>query len=161
MTSTEDAMTPESFKGEVHRAFTAYVKCATELLQKPESLKDHLVHDTPRIAYIDPGWRLRSLVEKAEASEEFVGLASATERDSASALQLKNFFRRSRFYLRAFNREPPMPDSIFEHFWSARFRRTVKTMNLRLIHGIEYGLTFENQCVDCGFLRSKDLPRTN
>src|SRR5215471_12023338 len=147
----------ESLKDKVRQAFTAYVKYASDFLRRTESTDPHTTK--LRIAYIDPGSRLRSLVEKAEESNEFVTLADATGRafvaENASdvessrsecVLELQDFFRRSRFYLKAFSGKLTSPDDIFEQFWSAKSLRTVKTTTLRLMHGV----TFESWCVDCG-----------
>ena len=152
----------ESSQPELKEAFTAYVKHATDILRRSESSKAGGVSDPVKISYIDPGWRLRSLVDKAEKSVAFSNLASAAERaitaendanvkpsDSDCSVCLKHFFRRMRFYLRAFSGERLKADSIFDHFWSAIWSRTVKTTKLRLIYGQEYGLTFESQCIDC------------
>ena len=139
-------MTTKSFKAQVDQAFTAYLIHATAVLQQPQSLKQRMT----RVAYIDPGARLRTLVEEAEDSAEFAELSSAMHQalpqQNYSDGMLKTFLRRSRFYLRAFNGEQLSPDELFNRLCSGLFQRSVKTTIMRILVGVN----FASRVVDCG-----------
>jgi hypothetical protein len=139
-------MTTKSFKAQVDQAFTSYLKHATAVLQQPQSLKQRMT----RVAYIDPGARLRTLVEEAEDSAEFAELSSAMHQalpqQNYSDGMLKTFLRRSRFYLRAFNGEQLSPDELFNRLCSGLFQRSVKTTIMRILVGVN----FASRVVDCG-----------
>ena len=139
-------MTTRSFKEQVGQAFTSYVTHATTVLQQPQSLKQRMT----RVAYIDPGARLRTLVEEAEDSAEFAELSSAMyqalPQQNYSDGMLKTFLRLSRFYLRAFNGEQLSPDELFNRLCSGLFQRSVKTTIMRILVGVN----FASRVVDCG-----------
>ncbi len=152
MPTAENRTSPESFKDEVHRAFTAYIQHATYILTPQPSLKDQVLDDSLKLAYIDRGYRLRLLAVQAEDSTQFGDLSSAMIRafprkvsDTWSG-ELKNFFRRSRFYFSVFSGERQSPDELFDRFWSGLLYRKAKNTNLRIL----FGADFTSRVIDCG-----------
>ena len=103
-----------------------------------------------RVAYIDPGVRLRTLVEEAEDSAEFAELSSAMHQalpqQNYTEGMLQTFFRRSRFYLRAFKGEQLSPDELFNRLCSELFQRSVKITIMRILVGVN----FASRVIDCG-----------
>jgi hypothetical protein len=148
-------MTPKSFKAQIDQAFTSYVRLSTAVLQQPQSLKQRMT----RVAYIDPGARLRTLVEEAEDSAEFGELSSAMHQalsqQNYSDGMLKTFFRRSGFYLRAFNGEQLSPDELFNRLCSGLFQRSVKTTIMRILVGVN----FASRVVDCGAFKIQQFTK--
>src|SRR5262249_41253764 len=155
----------EENKDEIHKAFIVYVELVSDALTRPASLKESMVDDSIRLAYIDPGLRLRSLVEKLEASEEFDNLRSAIDRavDSGArkipstgiryysiySLSLPNFFRRSHFYSDASEGLKANPEEVFESFWASLVHRKVRTARLRLLDRV----WFTSKTLDFGIFR--------
>ena len=167
-------MGPEDNKDEIHKAFVSYVRHAADLLQRRPLIKEKKAAASPKLAYLDPASRLRSIVDKAERSSRFGDLCSALARvlnkkdqntsrgamspyDEAMASSclvmassgLGNFFRRSRFYLTAFNGERLSTTEMFNHFWSSLLHRQVKTTILRILDDVE----FASRVLDFGIFK--------
>src|SRR5882724_11729710 len=120
----------EGNKDQIHKAFTAYVEHVSEILTRRPSLQERMIENSIKVAYIDPGFRLRSLVEKLETSAEFNDLSSAIDRavntngqkapskkmryHSIYALSLPNFFKRSHFYTNTYKGHKAVPDDLFD-----------------------------------------------
>src|SRR5262245_58970184 len=155
----------EDNKDEIYKAFLAYVEHASKILTHRPSLKDKMVEDSIKLAYIDPAFRLRSLVEKLESSMEFnllflaVDTAVITkERESSKprirshsiySVRLPNFFKRSRFYSVTHRGKKRVPEDLFELFWSSLMHPKVKTTTLRLLDRV----CFASNTLDHGIFR--------
>jgi hypothetical protein len=149
---------PEKVKQEVYGAFLNYVKHAIDVLNRRPTLKERMVDESVKLAYIDPSFRLRSLVATLEASPDFKNLSSIIDKAfttskrstlkklptrSVYSLTFPYFFKRSHFYTETYRGKPVNPEDLFELFWSAFFRRTVRTTRFRLLDRAWLGLHLE------------------
>lgn len=143
---------------EVRRAFIGYVKHATEVLTEGLNLNERRVNNPVKVAYIDTGARLRSLVEKAEHSSEFRHLYTAAFDRSISFFTIvQTFFRRSQFYLRTFKGKRQSPERVFDSFWSELTHRRTKATYLRILDDV----AFASRTIDFGTFKIQKFRKKN
>ncbi len=113
---------------------------------------------TDNVVYISRPYQICTIVEQLEKSEEFSRLvsdfsvafggkpinksalssASYYRTDSIPRYRLKNFFRRSKLYIKFFENNFEDVDVYFEHLWSGSNGRKVETTSFRLLEGVSF-----------------------
>lgn len=138
-------------KDQLYKSYVSYVEYAEPYLRKKiPVLKGEETYKKIHIAHIDRSYWLRSITEKIEGSGEFNKLVTdfsdafrsksvkKLETGSMPYSSIKNFFRRSKFYLKIFEGKSVDIDKYFEQLWSAFNERQVKTISLRLLDGVYF-----------------------
>lgn len=113
---------------------------------------------TDNVVYISRPYQICTIVEQLEKSEEFSRLvsdfsvafggkpinksvlssASYYPNDSIPRYRLKNFFRRSKLYIKFFENNFEDVDVYFELLWSVSNGRKVETTYFRLLEGVSF-----------------------
>lgn len=140
-------------KGHLYQSFISYVEQA-KLHFKSSVFNKR----TDNVVYISRPYQICTIVEQLEKSEEFSRLVSDFSvafggkpinksvlssvsyyrNDSIPRYRLKNFFRRSKLYIKIFENNFEDVDVYFEHLWSVSNGRKVETTYFRLLEGVSF-----------------------
>lgn len=146
-------MQEKTTKVHLYQSFISYVEQAK--LHFKSSVFDKR---TDNVVYISRPYQICTIVEQLEKSEEFSRLvsnfsvafggkpinksvlssASYYRTDSIPRYRLKNFFRRSKLYIKFFENNFDDVDVYFEHLWSVSNERKVETTFFRLLEGVSF-----------------------
>ena len=146
-------MKEKNTKDHLYQSFISYVE-QVKLYFKSSAFNKR----TENIVYIIRPYQICTIVEQLEKLEEFSRLVSDfsvafggkpikksvlssvsyCRNDSIHRYRLKNFFRRSKLYIKIAENNFKNVDVYFEHLWSASNGRKVKTTSFRLLEGVSF-----------------------
>lgn len=158
-------------KGHLYQSFISYVEQAK--LHFKSSVFDKR---TDNVVYISRPYQICTIVEQLEKSEEFSRLVSDFSvafggkpinksalssvsyyrNDSIPRYRLKNFFRRSKLYIKFSENNFEDVDVYFEHLWSASNGRKVGTTSFRLLEGV----SFPESDIDLGKFKIQNFSKS-
>jgi hypothetical protein len=164
-----------SAKDRLHKSFESYVDYAIPYLKKKVPILKEEIGAKMSIAFINPAYLLRDIVENLECSRKFNNLVSNCSEvyggepikklEKGSIISnivispprqaMQNFFRRSKLYLKIFEGIPIGVNEYFEQLLVAFDEKQVKKIKLGLIEKA----IFQESIIDFGIFRIQNFAK--